>query len=303
VLPGLPSQNPRPLFVSNKKNPEKHSKFIGVDVGGTNVRAGLVQNGRILALQARPISSKAKQAVIVDEICQTIATILQPGVRGIGIGVPSLADVKTGIVYSVHNIRSWHAVPLKKILEQRFRLPVFVNNDANCFILGEFLFGMARGYRHIVGLVAGTGLGAGVVINGKLYSGNNGGAGEIGAIAYKGKNFEHFCSGQFFLREFGIDAATLQKRADGGDRKARAMFAAFGDHFAEVIMTLLYAYDPEIIVLGGSVNIAYPYFEKRMREKLRRFDFQSSLKKLVITQTKKPNIAVLGAAALCLDNQ
>jgi len=68
-------------------------------------------------------------------------------------------------------------------------------------------------------------------------------------------------------------------------------------------MTLLYVYDPEIIVLGGSVNKAYPYFEKRMWKKLRGFDFQNSLKKLVIAQTKKPNIAVLGAAALCLDNQ
>jgi glucokinase len=303
VLPGLPCQNSRPLFVSNKKKPEKHPKFIGVDVGGTNVRAGLVQNGKIIALNARPISSKAKQSVIVDEICQTIATVLQPDVRGIGIGVPSLVNVKTGIVYAVHNIPSWRAVPLKKMLERRFRLPVFVNNDANCFMLGEFLFGMARGYQHVVGLVAGTGLGTGVVINGKLYSGNNGGAGEIGAVSYKGKDFEYFCSGQFFLREFGIDAATLQKRADGGDRKAREIFATFGDHFAEVIMTLLYAYDPEIIVLGGSVNKAYPYFEKRVREKLRGFDFQNSLKKLAIVQTQKPNIAVLGAAALCLDNR
>jgi glucokinase len=289
--------------VNNKKKPEKHSKFIGVDVGGTNVRAGLVQNGKILALQASPISSKAKQEVIVDEICQTIAAVLQPDARGIGIGVPSLVDVASGIVYSVHNIPSWRVVPLKKMLEHRFRLPVFVNNDANCFMLGEFLFGMARGYRNIIGLVVGTGLGTGVVINGKLYSGSNGGAGEIGAVAYNGKDFEYFCSGQFFLREFGIDAATLQKSADGGDRKAREMFAEFGDHFAEVIMTLLYAYDPELIVLGGSINKAYPYFRKRMSEKLRSFDFQISLKKLAVVQTKKPNIAVLGAAALCLDTE
>ena len=68
-------------------------------------------------------------------------------------------------------------------------------------------------------------------------------------------------------------------------------------------MALLYAYDPEIIVLGGSVIKAYPYYEKRMREKLKGFHFQNSLKKLVMVQTQKPNIAVLAAAALCLDNQ
>ena len=95
----------------------------------------------------------------------------------------------------------------------------------------------------------------------------------------------------------------LQQRADNGDVKAQKMFAEFGDDFGEVIMTLLYAYDPEIIVLGGSVSKAFPYFEKRMREKLKRFDFQKSLEKLAIVQTKRPNIAVLAAAALCLDGK
>jgi glucokinase len=164
-------------------------------------------------------------------------------------------------------------------------------------------FGAGRGYQNLVGLIVGTGLGAGVIINGKLYSGSNGGAGEIGSIAYKEKDFEHYCSGRFFQREFGLDGATLQQRAVNGNRKAQAMLAAFGDDFASVIMAVLYAYDPEIIVLGGSVIKAYPYYEKRMREKLKGFHFQTSLKKLVIAQTQKPNIAVLAAAALCLDNQ
>ena len=96
-------------------------------------------------------------------------------------------------------------------------------------------------------------------------------------------------------------AQPLEQRARSGDRKAQAMLAAFGDNFANVIMALLYAYDPEIIVLGGSVIKAYPYYEKRMREKLKGFHFQNSLKKLVMAQTQTPNIAVLAAAALCLD--
>jgi glucokinase len=182
-------------------------------------------------------------------------------------------------------------------------VPAFVNNDANCFALGELHFGLGAGYRNLIGLIIGTGLGAGVVIDGKLYFGNNGGAGEIGAMPYRKKTFEYYCSGRFFEREFGVDAATLQVRADQGDRRAQKMFAAFGDDFSEVIMTLLYAYDPEIIVLGGSISKAYPYFEGRMREKLRKFDFQKSLENLVIAQTKKPHIAVLAAAALCLDNR
>jgi glucokinase len=277
----------------------KKSSLVGVDLGGTNVRAGLVQSGRIIAFEARPHPPNANAEAIVDQICETIARVKEPRVSGIGVGVPTL--VKEGIVYSPNNIPSWEVVPLRKILKRRFGVPVFVDNDANCFALGELHYGAGRGYRNLVGLIVGTGLGAGVIIDGKLYSGSNGGAGEIGSIAYKEKNFEHYCSGRFFQREFGLDGGMLYERAKNGDRKAQAMFAAFGDDFANVIMALLYAYDPEIIVLGGSVSKAYPYFEQRMRKGLKAFHFQNSLKRLKIVQSKKANIAVLAAASLCLD--
>ena len=278
----------------------KKTSLIGVDLGGTNVRAGLVQNGRIIAFEARPHPPNADAQAIIDEICRTIAKVLRPDVSGIGVGVPTL--VNKGIVYSPNNIPSWKTVPLQKILERRFRLPVVLNNDAKCFALGELHYGEGDGRQNLVGLIVGTGLGAGVILNGKLYSGSNGGSGEIGSIAYRDKDFEYYCSGRFFQREFGLDGGTIYERAKSGDRKAQGMFATFGDDFANVIMALLYAYDPEMIVLGGSVSKAYPYFEKRMREKLKAFHFQNSLKRLKIVQSKKANIAVLAAASLCLDN-
>jgi glucokinase len=293
----LRPENLKQYVVSMTKN----QKFIGVDLGGTNVRAGLVKNGRIVTLQARAISSKAKPQVIINEVCETIASVFQPGVRGIGIGVPSAVDAK-GVVHSVANIPSWRAVPLRKILERRFGVPAFVNNDAKCFALGELHFGEGRGYKNLVGLIVGTGMGAGVIIDGKLFLGTNHGAGEVGHIPYLKGDFEHYCSGRFFKREFGLDAFAIQKRADAGDRKAQMMFAAFGEHFANAIMAVLYAYDPEIIVLGGGVSHAYPYFEKRMRVGLRAFRFQTSLKKLVIAQSRKPHIAVLAAASLCFSD-
>jgi glucokinase len=262
--------------------------LIGVDLGGTNVRAGLVKNGKIIAFHKQAISSRAEQKVI-----------LKPGVCAIGIGVPSL--VKDGMVYSVANIPSWRKVPLKKLLEKRFNIPVYVNNDAKCFALGELHYGAGRGRRNMVGLIMGTGMGCGVIINGRLYTGANGAAGELGHAPYKAEEFEYYCSGRFFQREFGIDAAEIQNRADAGDFKAAEMLAAFGDHFADAIIALLYAYDPEIIVLGGGVNRAYHYFEPRMRQKLRIFKFQNVLKRLKIVQSKKPYIAVLAAAALYLD--
>jgi glucokinase len=281
------------------KQSEKTSLLIGVDLGGTNVRAGLVKNGKIVDLHKRPISSGADQKTVLNEIFETIAAVLKPGVRGIGIGVPSL--VKDGVVYTVANIPSWRKVPLKKLLENRFKIPAHVNNDAKCFALGELHYGQARGRKNIVGMIVGTGMGCGVVINGRLYPGANGVAGELGHGPYQADEFEHYCSGRFFKREFSLDAAEIQNRADAGDFKAAEMLATFGDHFADAIMALIYAYDPEMIVLGGGVNRAYKYYEPRMRERLRMFKFQNALKRLKIVQSKKPHIAVLAAAALCLD--
>jgi glucokinase len=284
----------------SKANPG-HPLYVGVDLGGTNVRAGLVQNGRIVSLHKRPISSRAGQEIILEEIFETIQAVIQPNVSGIGICTPSL--VKDGVVYSVANIPSWREVPLQKLLQKRFGVSALVNNDAKCFALGEFHYGIGRGHQNLVGLIVGTGLGSGVIIGGKLYTGTNGGAGEIGHTPYRGQDYEHYCSGRFFQREFGLDAAEIQKRAAEGDLKAAEMLATFGDAFGDVMMAILYAYDPEIIVLGGGVSAAYPYFEKRMREKLQAFKFQNALKRLKIAQTKKPHIAILAAAALCLDKK
>ncbi|MGH7942491.1 MAG: ROK family protein, partial [Limisphaerales bacterium] len=132
----------------SKANPE-HPLYVGVDLGGTNVRAGLVQNGKIVSLHKRPISAHAGQKIILGEIFQTIQAVLQPNVSGIGICTPSL--VKNGIVYSVANIPSWHKVPLEQLLERHFRVPAAVNNDAKCFALGEFHYGCGRGHRNLVG--------------------------------------------------------------------------------------------------------------------------------------------------------
>lgn len=280
----------------------KRASLIGVDLGGTNVRAGRVINGRIAILRARRISAQGAEQAVIDELCETIQAVFQPDAAGIGIGVPSIVDVENGIIHTVANIPSWKKVPLKKIVERRFGVPVLVNNDANCFALGELHFGAGRGCRNLVGLIVGTGMGAGIIADGRLFAGHNCGVGEIGCIPYRGRTLEDYCSGQVFQRDCGIDGGTLYKRARQGNRQARRIFAAFGEDLGHAIMTVLYAYDPELIVLGGSVSKAYPYFEAAMRRKLQSFAYPNALARLVITRSRTPHIAVLGAAALCLRN-
>jgi len=272
---------------------------IGVDLGGTNVRAGKIVKQQIIAHRARPITSQGTKDLVLQEIRETISVVFDKQVSAIGIGVPSLVDVDKGIVYTAENIPSWKKVPLKKILEQSFGIPVHVNNDANCFALGELYFGAGRSFQHLVGMILGTGLGAGIIINGKLYCGHNCGAGEIGKISCREHTIEYYCSGQFFQHQYGLDGRILYERARQGDTQALEIFNTFGDNLGQAVMIALYAYDPEIIVLGGAVSKAWPFFQKALRRRLASFTYRHALARVIIKPARTPKISVLGAAALC----
>lgn len=157
---------------------------IGVDLGGTNVRVGLVDNGILVRQRSMALEQKDSLQATLAQLIALIQPFADDSVNSIGIGVPSVVDIDRGIVYNVANIPSWEEVALRDILEKEFDLPVFVNNDVNCFILGEHQFGLAKGYRSAVGMSIGTGLGSGIIIDNQLYAGSNCGAGEIGLLPY-----------------------------------------------------------------------------------------------------------------------
>jgi glucokinase len=274
---------------------------IGVDLGGTNVRAGLVEEGRLTDVRSVAVRSQGSEEDVLEDMFSAIDAVMRTDVAGIGAGVPSVIDLKAGIVYDVQNIRSWKKVPLKARLEERYRLPAYVNNDANCFAAGEKYFGKAKPYDHAVGLILGTGLGAGVIANGRLYSGSNCGAGEFGMLPYLDKNFEAYASGQFFERVHGASGRELSGRAERGDERALAIFAAFGGHLGEAVKAICYAVDPEVIVLGGSVSRAARFFQAAMWDAFQSFAYSITKDKLKVEVSETENIAILGAAALYYD--
>ena len=274
---------------------------LGVDLGGTNVRAGLVKNDRLVEVVSSPINGQGSQREIVEQIFRVVDPLIQKGLKGIGVGVPSVVDLKRGIIYDVVNIPSWKRVPLKALLEKRYRIPVYINNDANCFAVGEKYFGQAKKYNHVVGLIVGTCLGAGVITNGKLYSGANCGAGEFGMISYLGHNYEYYASGQFFKNVYKTSGKELFARAKSGDGEALRIFSEFGSHLGEAIKTILYAADPDIIILGGSVSKAYRFFKQAMWKSIKTFVYSLVLKNIKIGVSRVRNIAILGAAALYYD--
>lgn len=271
---------------------------IGVDLGGTNIRVGLIDGTSVVVRKTSPCPADRPAGEVLDCLGNLIADALYQDVKGIGIGVPSAVDVDKGIVYDVCNIPSWKEVRLKEYLEDRFGKPTFINNDANCFALGEAMYGCCRGYRNVVGITLGTGVGMGIIINGQLYNGVNASAGEMSAIPYLDSDYEHYCSSTFFTRCHGISGKDAAILATEGDTKALEIWKEFGTHLGKLVTAVLYAYAPEAIVFGGSISSAYPFFEKSMRNELRNYPFKATLRKLNICTSGGGDTAILGASAL-----
>jgi glucokinase len=275
--------------------------IIGVDLGGTNIRAGKVAGQKILQIRKEATPATGTESEVLEALFSVIDSCFDRNTKSIGIGVPSVVDVEKGIVYDVVNIPSWKIVPLKEILETRYKVPVYVNNDANCFALGEAYYGKAKSFGNVVGLTIGTGMGSGLIFNGKLYEGNNCGAGEVGNISYLKYNYEHYCSGQFFTEEKGIPAVDAYNQAVSVDPIALAMFKEYGFHMGQAIKLILFAYDPAIIIMGGSLTKAYDLFKSAMIEAIQDFDYPNVLKNLRIEVSELEHSAIFGAAALYLN--
>lgn len=275
--------------------------IVGVDLGGTNMRAGLVKGDEIVDISSCLVPKTEIATDVSDALIKTIRDVLTDDVEGIGVGVPSLVNSKDGVVYDVQNIPSWKRMPLKAILEEEFKLPVYINNDANCFAVGERVYGAGQSYDDFVGLITGTGLGGGIIKKGHLIQDQNCGAGEFGMIPYLENDYEFYCSGQFFENIHNTNGGELASLASQGDEKALAIFAEYGRHLGKAIKTILLAVDPNAIVLGGSVSKSYAYYKDAMWNEISTYPFQFVLENFVIVPSVVKEIAILGAAALYID--
>lgn len=280
-------------------------KIIGIDLGATNVRGAVVHGDQLSAIAAKRIRSGGPAEHILEDIYEVIDHLLSKhdDVQAIGMGVPSIVDVAEGIVYDVLNIPSWQEVHLKRILQERYNLPVYINNDANCFAVGEYYFGKGKGVNSMIGLVMGTGLGAGIIINKHLYSGHNCGAGEFGFFPYGENLLEYHATGSFFNVTKKLDGEEVFIKARQGEQQALELYRELGLHIGYAIKMIMYTFDPELIVLGGSVRHAYPYFGETMWQEINTFAFKRSVSRLRLEISELQNSAIIGAAALYLDSQ
>ncbi|MFD2037100.1 ROK family protein [Belliella marina] len=272
--------------------------ILGLDIGGTNIKGGILIGEKLLDIRSIPTPANESQEVVLETIAKFIATYKHHGIGAIGIGIPGLVDVENGIVLNLYNIPSFRKVGLKKYLENWFNIPVCINNDANCFILGEHRFGTARDFKHLVGITLGTGLGSGIIVNNHLYNGVNSAAGEWCSVKYLDKTFEFYCGSKFFISEYGKKPKSLAKLAENGDEMALEAFVQYGKHLGELVKNILYTLAPEAIVLGGSIRKAYPYFKDSMYETIDTFLYPSVKENLKIIISDLDETGICGAVAL-----
>jgi glucokinase len=274
-------------------------EVIGVDIGGTNINAGMVNDGLVLSQFDMPVCKEDSELQTLDRLFSCIDGLISNNTKAIGVGVPAIVDNSRGIVYDVQNIPAWKEVHLTHILEKRYNIPTYLNNDANCFAMGEKLYGKGKGHQNFIGLSIGTGLGMGIIINNKIYNGVLSGAGEIGMIDYMDGILEQYTSSSFFTKNYGLSAKGANDQAKQGDVVALAIFSEFGTHLGHAINTILYFFAPEAIILGGSISKAYPFFKESMNQKISLFAYQEQLKNLKIETSDIVESAILGAASLC----
>ncbi len=277
-----------------------HSKndYIAIDMGGTKVHVALVNNGSVIRESKFPTSSYTSKKSLLDAIIKEVLSNMTEKVKGIGIGLPGLVDEQRGIAHDLHNIKDWNRVPLKEILSGIFSVEISIANDANLFALGEHTFGEEKECNNLLGIALGTGIGSGLILNDKPYTGKLSGAGEIGSIPYLDKTIEDYCSGKFFQNVHNNTGEHFARLAAKNDPTAIALFNEFGIHLGKMIKLLLFVLAPDSIVFGGSISKSYPFFKGSLNKELEDFPFKKVLENLRIAPSSLDNAALLGAAFL-----
>jgi len=322
----------------DKKNLEKKYS-IGVDLGGTNIVSAIVNyQGKIVTLLKVPTLAERGKEATLKRIIEAIHTnmvqssIASGDIIGIGIGAPGPLDIKKGIINFAPNLPGWRDVPLRKVLEDEFKKKVVLENDANAAAWGERCYGAGQGVNNLVCFTLGTGIGGGIIIDGKIYHGNNYGAGELGHMTVN-KDGPLCNCGNYGCLEAYSSAIGIKNRIknriqegikseflnfDGDDQlfkslRLKSIFEAArkGDSLTSDIVEEAISYlgiaianmanilNPEMVILVGGITNEGDKLLIPLRKEVKKRAFYSNYKSLKIVIGKLAgNAGVLGAAAL-----
>jgi glucokinase len=301
---------------------------IGIDLGGTQVRAGLVRDGVVLARAARPTDTAGGPAAVLAQFDALIAEVrATTAVAPVGIGMcaPGPLDSLTGVVLDIPTLPGWQDFPVRDALAERYGLPALLENDGIAAAFGEWRFGAGRGAQNLVYVTVSTGIGGGVVADGRLLHGRRGMAGHVGhlRLAPEGPRcpcggigcFEAFASGSALGRRareatpasgFLAEAATHERvearhavaGARAGDSACRALLDEEADYLAQGFISLVHLFSPELIVLGGGVSQAFDLIGERLGAGVREGVMPAFRDIRIVPAALGDNCGLIGAAAL-----
>lgn len=302
---------------------------VGIDFGGTSVKLGVCRGEDILQIdEPIPTAAFAGPAALIGEMAARVAKLRQKytDIAAIGVGVPGLVDFDHGFVHELTNVPGWKHVPLKAILGEKTGLPVLVENDANAMTYAEFRYGAARGLKNVIGLTMGTGIGGGLVLDGKMFRGSGFAAGEIGqmSIHFDGKPghygnlgaLEKY-TGNHQIAEHAVQRyaeAHIQKSleectpkniadaAKAGDDIARQIWGEIADWLGTALSSIAWLLNPDVFVIGGGVAQAGDLIFSPLRQKVQSMLSTVVWERLQIVPARFNNEAgIIGNAALAAD--
>lgn len=281
---------------------------IGIDIGATKIFFGLQENK--LVKRKKKIATPKTKNKLIKELEENIGALLNPKVKKIGIGIPGILNYKNGNIIKCPNLKYLNNLNLKKILENKFKVRVFMENDANCFTLAEAVLGAGKNSDFVLGITLGSGLGAGLIIKDgnriKIQKGAFGSAGEVGHITIKfdgercscGNSgcFECYASAKFFKQK-GLSPKKLFEKAERKNKKALEIFKEYGKNLGIGLSAVANIFDPEVIVIGGEISNAQKYFLSEAKKEIKKRVFSPvSRKKIKIKISKLGETAgVIGA--------
>ncbi len=296
--------------------------IIGVDLGGTNLKIALldlkykIRDREVLSTK-RLIKKESLIQAIIDSINKIIENnqLDRVNILGIGLGLPGPIDVKKGIVHFFPNIPGWKEVDLKRILNKKLRLPVFLDNDANLMCLAEHKLGAAKGAKNALCLTLGTGVGGGIIIDGNLYRGSTNAAGEIGHFPINEKGPRCNCGGiaclevyignnsivreakRLFKRE--ISPEELSYLAKKQNRRALAIWSNVSRQLGIALVGAVNFLNPDCIVIGGGIANAGSILFDKVREIISRQAMVVQARHVKVFKARLGNDAgLIGAAIL-----
>ncbi len=286
-------------------------EVIGIDLGGTAIKLGRFrEDGTCLQSFSVATPQPATPEAVMEAIASAISRLdPQKCAIAIGLGTPGPADAAGRIARVAINLTGWHDVPLAEWLEAKTGLPTVLANDANCAGLGEAWLGAGRHYRDMILLTLGTGVGGAIILDGKLFVGNQGAAGELGLITLNPDgpacnsgnqgSLEQYLSVPAIRRRTGLEPEELGKLASSGDAEALKFWESYGRDLGVGLASLIYVLTPQAIAIGGGVSASAEFFFPAVLAEIERRVLPSSRAGLQLLKAELGNSAgMVGAAKL-----